>query len=191
VILDPTGIAMVACQDWHASQRVDELAEALWLAASVDPKVIVEIGCDAGGTLFCWRQLCNDVYGITLADNSPATGGQLYPLNDHGAQVFIGDSHDPAALAWLREHLAGRPIDVLHIDGDHSYRGAVGDLLWYSPLVRDGGLVLLHDAVNRADSRVEVTHLWEQFAAAGSGRLITSKRGRPVGFGVLRKGEDI
>lgn len=184
-------IARTACQDWHASQRVDELAEVVSVVAAVDPKVIVEIGCDAGGTLFCWRQLCEAVYGITLADNSPATGGQLYPLVDHGASVLIGDSHDPAALRWLRDQLDGRPIDVLHIDGDHSYRGAVGDLLWYAPLVRDGGLVLLHDAVNWHDSRVEMTHLWEQFTSAGRGRLIKSERSRPVGFGVLRKGEDI
>lgn len=189
--IDAREMARQACQDWHASQRVDELAEAIRVVAAVEPEVIVEIGCDAGGTLWCWRQLADMVLGITLADNSPVTGGQAYELNDHGAAVLRNDSHDPTSLAWLRARLDGSQIDVLHIDGDHSYRGAVQDLLWYGQLVRPGGLILLHDACNYADSRCEVVWLWEQLTADGRGTLIKSKAHRPVGFGVLRKGEDL
>ncbi len=66
--------------------------------------------------------------------------------------------------AWVRSHLHlfpnlrilrgdspavgktfGRPIDLLHIDADHSYEGVKGDFENWSPWVRPGGCVLFHD----------------------------------------------
>lgn len=177
-------IARVACQEHHASQRYDELAEAVALVAAAAPQVIVEIGCDAGGTLYCWRQICPAVYAITLADNGPATGGQGYPLTTHGAVVCIGDSHHAGSLAWLKNQLGRRPIDVLHIDGDHTYEGAAADYEMYSPLVRPGGLVLIHDVLNY---QTDVPRFWRD-VAGDAGQVIASKRPRPVGFGVLKVG---
>lgn len=173
----------MAYEQHHASQRIDELAAAIDLAASIDPKVIVEIGCDAGGTLWCWRQICEAVCGITLADNSWPTGGQCYSLDTHGAIVLRGDSHDPSSLRWLLEWLDGRAVDVLHLDGDHSRDGVESDWAMYSPLVRAGGLVLVHDVFNHWDKRVEVHEWWsERFANA---RTISSRQSRPIGFGVI------
>jgi predicted O-methyltransferase YrrM len=37
------------------------------------------------------------------------------------------------------------PLDVLFIDGDHSYDAARSDLRVYGPLMRSGGLILMHD----------------------------------------------
>lgn len=186
--MNPYEIAREAYEQHHASQRLDELVAAVEVVANVEPKVIVEIGCDAGGTLFCWRQLCDSVYGITLADNTAPTGGQGYPLETHGAAVLAGDSRDSASLAWLRERLAGRLIDVLHIDGDHSYKGVDSDYRMYSPLVRSGGLILVHDVFNHWDKRVQVHEWWaERFPDA---KTISSKRSRPVGFGVIEIEKD-
>lgn len=36
-------------------------------------------------------------------------------------------------------------FDLLLVDGDHSYAAALGDLNRFSPLVRKGGLVMMHD----------------------------------------------
>ena len=183
-MIDARQIALDAWQQHHASQRFDELVEAVAVAAAIEPEVIVEIGCDAGGTLYAWRQICTEVYGITLADNSAPTGGQGYPLADHGAEVLVADSHDPASLVWLEGRLGGRPIDVLFIDGDHSYEGARADYDMYAPLVRPGGLILLHDVVNHANPLVDLERLWDE-VRGDNGYVIASKRSRPVGFGVI------
>ena len=37
------------------------------------------------------------------------------------------------------------PIDYLHLDGDHSYNQVKRDFHNYTPLVRDGGFVTMHD----------------------------------------------
>lgn len=187
--MNPHETARVACADHHASQRQDELAEALAVVTEVRPRVIVEIGCDAGGTLYCWRQICDAVYGITLSDNSWRTGGQGYPLDTHGAMVLRGDSRSPSSVAWLKAHLAGRSIDVLHIDGDHSYEGVRADFETYAPLV--DGLVLIHDVLNVWDPRVQVPRYWQELSKDQPHQVIASRRHRPVGFGILRvtKGE--
>jgi len=38
--------------------------------------------------------------------------------------------------------------DVLFLDGDHSYEGVSADLENYLPLLRSGGFLLMHDALN-------------------------------------------
>jgi predicted O-methyltransferase YrrM len=43
------------------------------------------------------------------------------------------------------KELDGNPLDVLFIDGDHSYEGVRADFEQYAPLVRPGGIVALHD----------------------------------------------
>ena len=59
----------------------------------------------------------------------------------------------PDGLAALREH-GVTSVDVLWIDGDHSYAGSRADFFAYSPLVNDRGLVFMHDtAPNGANAR--------------------------------------
>jgi predicted O-methyltransferase YrrM len=47
----------------------------------------------------------------------------------------------------VRSLLNGHPLDLLFIDGDHSYEGVKADFANYSSLVRPGGLIVLHDIV--------------------------------------------
>jgi cephalosporin hydroxylase len=158
--MTPDEIASVACHEHRASQKQDELAAAVELVAAADPKTLLEIGCDRGGTLWAWGQVCPEVYGITLADNSYSTGGSGQPLNTHTAMVYVGDSHDPTTLAWLTGQLYGRPLDVLVLDGDHLYPGIQADWELYGRLVRPGGLILLHDIYSAGDLRCEVWKFW-------------------------------
>ena len=46
---------------------------------------------------------------------------------------------DSKLVKWDKE------IDVLYIDGDHSYEGCKADYDKYEPYVRKGGLILIHD----------------------------------------------
>lgn len=182
-----------ATQYHHASQRFDELVALLDVVGATvpDPRVIVEIGCDAGGTLYAWRAMfpAAAVFGVTLTDNGPHTGGQGFKRNDHGATVLEGDSRDRATLQRLKDQLGGRKADVLFIDGDHTRAGVLSDWLMYGPLVRDGGLTIFHDVAN--ESTPEAMAVWEQMRreAAESGEPVievVSKTHRPVGFGIVR-----
>jgi cephalosporin hydroxylase len=186
--------ATEAVTRWHASQRFDELVALLDIVAlDGEPDVIVEIGCDAGGTLFAWRAMFPSarVFGVTLDDNRPVTGGQGYPVNEHGATVLIGDSHDRATLQRLKDQLGGRKVDVLFIDGDHSYDGVTADWSMYAPLVRAGGLTVFHDVANDSPMTAGARAFWEEMkrecADVGEPVIeIASETHRPVGFGIVR-----
>jgi len=62
-------------------------------------------------------------------------------------RIVRGDSHRTETLARVKEALKGRPVDLLFIDADHSYEGVARDFGMYTPLVRRGGLVGLHDII--------------------------------------------
>lgn len=164
-----------------ASQDPGELESVLHLVSERYPAIIVEIGCDTGGTLYAWSQICPEVYGITLEDNSYVTGGQGRPLVTNGANVLQGDSHDPASLAWLNRWLHARPADVLVLDGDHHVPGILMDLGMYGPLVRKGGLILLHDIYSKGDARAEVWKVWPDLTR----EFRTSQIMGPHGWGVI------
>lgn len=163
---------------WGASQNPEELPAVIELVMAARPDVIVEIGCDRGGTLYAWREVCCRVYGITLERN--ADSGTA-PCVDHGAEVFYGDSHDPATLDWLQGKLGGAPVDVLVVDGDHHLAGVMADLDDYGGLVRPGGLIMLHDVLPDQYPEVEVWKLWPRLREMYRTELI----GDVLGWGVL------
>lgn len=169
-----------------AAQIPGELHQALEMTASLRPRVIVELGCLTGGTLYAWRHVCERVYGITLTENYKYLGGRTQRLESYGAKVHLGDTHDPASREWLLGELAGDPVDVLIVDADHRYEAVKEDLRMYGSLVRPGGMIFIHDVLLRppefGDSEFQVWRLWEQLQECCD----TAVLGTEVGWGVIR-----
>ncbi len=166
-------------------QKPGELAALLRLLAGRRPRVIVEVGSDAGGTLWAWSRLPGPprVIGVDLPGGPYGTGRQL---DAHGATVVVGDSHLAATLELVRGQLAGELADVLFIDADHSYAGAKADFIRYRRLVRPGGLVVLHDIADHDNPTVGVRQLWQEITWRQPGtELITDPQERWAGIGVL------
>lgn len=59
---------------------------------------------------------------------------------------FTGDSHSDEARAFLARNVE-QPLDLVFIDGDHSFRGVWQDLCLSLEFCRTGTLVVLHDTV--------------------------------------------
>ena len=51
-----------------------------------------------------------------------------------------------------------KEIDILLIDGDHSYEGVKADYERYVPFVKKGGLILIHDVCNHG----AVKRFWKE-----------------------------
>jgi cephalosporin hydroxylase len=72
------------------------------------------------------------------------------------------DSHDQATVEELRSRLGEREIDLLMIDGDHSFEGVKADFELYAPLVARGGFVAFHDILTHQQGSAEVDRLWRE-----------------------------
>ena len=132
-----------------ASQKREELLPALELVRALQPKRVCEIGTSAGGTLYLLTRVSAPDALIVSIDLVVAPHSALlrsrFAKPGQRLVSLAGDSHSEAILQQLRELVAGEPLDVLFIDGDHSYEGVRADFERYAPLVRSGGIVLLHD----------------------------------------------
>jgi len=137
-----------------ASLRFDEGAFLFGLVRGLGVARIVEIGRFKGGSTFIIANamapgssvVSYDLH-VALRDDlqGPALDRELedalarYGLTE-GVRLVVGDSRTV--------ELPEPGLDLLFVDGDHTYEGAIGDLRRWSPLVRPGGHVVLHDAVD-------------------------------------------
>ena len=200
---------VAAAMQAGALQKADELEELYPHVAKLAPKSIIEIGCDAGGTLKYWTSFTPDVLGIDLPTGN---WGTPRPLVTHGATVILGNSHNNVvadmATAWVARYptttikrdpnILGQPYycDLLFIDGDHTYDGVKKDYEWYGDLVRPGGMIVFQDIVEhdrKLHPDVDVHRFWKElsaeFSAARGERInIVSEDGEAWGgIGVLWK----
>lgn len=181
--MDWSAIAERAVDDHGALQKPAELADLLALAAASEPKIVVEIGSDAGGTLWAWSQLAAEVVSVSLPDGRFSTGRSL---ESYGARVISGDSHDIATWLALGEVLGGRKADLLFVDGDHTYEGVGADVAAYTAFLRPGGLLALHD-ICRHPGRPEVGvwRIWEHLRERFESRELVHPPDTWGGIGVV------
>ena len=106
-------------------------------------------------------------------------------------ELLEADSHDRATLDRVRTLFAGRPVDVLFIDGDHTYAGVRSDYEMYGPLVRDGGVVAFHDIVPGLECDVGgVPRYWRELKPPDAQELVEDWAQGRNGFGVFRTQQD-
>lgn len=155
-----------------AIQKVPELAGLARMVRSERPSTVLEIGSYTGGTLGLFCKLAEpDALLVSVdlpAEYGGATAAKLETLARTNQRVVAlrRDSHADETRAEVERLLAGRQVDVLMVDGDHSYHGVRRDFELYSPLVRDGGLIAFHDIVPHVRvPGVEVERLWAELKA--------------------------
>ena len=169
-----------------AIQKPSELAVLLGYLREFKPATIVEIGSDEGGTLWAWRQLPGPPRVIAVdLPSGPYRKATGLP-SEHGSELVIGDSHRQETLDRVKDLLAGDLVDMLFIDGDHTYRGVFSDYHGWRPIVRPGGLIVFHDIVIHPQFAVGVHQLWEEIRDKWPTREIIDREGGEWGgIGVL------
>lgn len=155
--------------------------------------VYMEIGSHDGGSAWYFGNMMEAGATIICVDvpgNRPKLLDTIKRLRDAGYTVEL--------LAWrsqwiktrdgVRAILDGRKIDVLLIDGDHDLPGVAVDADHYIPMVREGGLVIFHDAgsriteVNLASARGHhylpaVNAVWQYHAHGKRSLLVQAQSG--------------
>jgi predicted O-methyltransferase YrrM len=147
-----------------ANQKPAEVSRLLELVAALRPRHACEIGSYNGGNLFLISQMCASRAKIVSIDiDNDRLKRWVFPrLAGRGRSLYCinADSHLDSTRVQLERILNGHPLDFLFIDGDHSYAGVRRDFELYSPLVRSGGVIALHDIVpdHRSRPGVDTSH---------------------------------
>jgi hypothetical protein len=163
------------------------------LIEAIRPAITVELGTQFGESYFGFCQSLEEsrTQAKTFAidtwigdENSGPYGEEVY----EDVRLF-NERHYGAFSALLRctfdeaaESFADGSIDLLHIDGRHSYEAVRHDFETWLPKVRPGGIILFHDVEVRTGD-FGVWRLWEELTHAyPSFRFVHS-----CGLGVIRK----
>lgn len=152
----------------------DEIAKFLEIVAELRPKVVLEIGTARGGTLFLFTRAADPKAKIISIDLPGGAFGGGYPVwkiplyrsfsrDEQKIYLIRRDSHNPQTLEEVKRILGLEKIDLLFIDGDHTYEGVKKDFEMYSPLVRKGGIIAFHDIVpHPPETRCLVSKFWNE-----------------------------
>jgi predicted O-methyltransferase YrrM len=175
--------------------EIEPFAE--WLAPRW-PHHVLEIGGLHGGTATLWHALATGrVISIDLPGGEFGGAAHNYDVQrceqrNAGLAAdlprfvgILGDSHSDNVRMQV-EGLLDAPIDMLFIDGDHSYLGVRLDYEMYRPFVRKGGVVVFHDILDTPMHRAhgcEVDVLWKELPGQ---KMEFSVNGPWGGIGVLR-----
>ena len=177
-----------------------EVGELYHAVLARRPRVVLEIGTCHGGTLYLWCQAAEPqatIISIDLPEGEfgggyPAARADLYKAfvrTDQQLHLLRADSHSPNTAKQIAALLAGKAIDFLFIDGDHTYAGVKQDYELYSPMVAPGGLIALHDVAPRPEEpRIEVWKFWEELKQRAPGArewLDDTATGRRIGIGIV------
>jgi predicted O-methyltransferase YrrM len=148
---------------------------ALNLVAVLRPRTVVELGAHAGDS-YC--AMCQAVAREGLGSRCFAV--DTWQGDEHsgryGAEVLaeLRAHHDPLYAEFsrlvqttfdaARNQFADGSIDLLHIDGFHTYEAVKADLEGWLPKLSPAGVILLHDT-NVRERDFGVWKVWEEVAA--------------------------
>jgi len=163
----------------------------------LNPKNVLEIGVNQGQSTRAILLGINDNIRLgkqggklTSIDFKSYLSARLDKMYDDLKPIWnfvCGDSRDENTIKKVKESLVeGEYYDILLIDGGHDYKTVKADWNNYMPMVKAGGLILLHDTCNKNET---VNQLWDEITFEKF-NLDWGRAGRNVipGIGIVRKG---
>lgn len=134
--------AGAAIQQWRS--------EFLEFAAELDRLNVngkcLQLGLGSpGASHLVWTSLFAEARTLEL---DPGTVNDHLRRSPNSKGIVIGSSFDPAPKKQL---MTEGPFDLLFIDADHRYDAVKSDFFAWKELVRNGGIIALHDTVQGRD----------------------------------------
>jgi glycosyltransferase involved in cell wall biosynthesis/SAM-dependent methyltransferase len=145
---------------------------AHWLIAELKPQTVVELGTHYGVSFFAFCQASKQfgessyIYAIDTWEGDEHAG-------QYGDEIYIKvlahqRMHYGQISSLLRQtfdeavsYFGDESIDLLHIDGLHSYEAVRHDYETWLPKLKKGGTILFHD-INVRERDFGVWELWQQ-----------------------------
>lgn len=154
---------------------VGHLPFAAWLVQEISPTVVVELGTHTGNSYFAF---CQSIVESELATKCYAV--DTWQGDEHagqyGDEVFgkVSKHNDANYAGFSRllrmtfddalSYFSDKSIELLHIDGLHTYEAVRHDFETWLPKLAAGAIVLFHDT-NVRERGFGVWKLWEELQA--------------------------
>jgi predicted O-methyltransferase YrrM len=168
------------------------------------PKYVLEIGTSNGGTLFLLSRVATEDACMISIDLPLGAYGGGYPAwkrpfyksfaqKGQTIRLIRADSHKPVTQEEVAAILQTNKIDLLFIDGDHTYGGVKKDFDMYEPFVRVGGMIVLHDIVShRREHDCGVDKYWDEIKKNHEHLEFIENPNQPwAGLGLILKGGSV
>jgi hypothetical protein len=143
-----------------------------WIIKATKPRILVELGTHAGVSFatFCAavknERMETRCWAVDTWQGDVQAG--LYPEAIYQDLLAFNDTHFKDFATLLRctfddalQHFADGSIDLLHIDGVHSYEAVSHDFTTWKPKLSPRAVVLLHDT-NESKDGCGVWKFWEE-----------------------------
>lgn len=122
----------------------------------------VEIGCYAGASacLMLQKEKINVIsidLGYPISEDVVKRNVKKFNVNNNNYHYLKGNSQSSDMVNRLKQ--ITQIIDLLYIDGDHSYQGVKNDFVLYESLVKPGGFIVFddyNDIIYSADVKIAV-----------------------------------
>ena len=166
---------------------------AAWLIQELKPKIFVELGTHSGNSYFSFCQSIREVNLATKCYAVDTWQGDLH-TGKYGDKVFyqVNELNNLCYSRFSRlmrmkfddavDYFSDGSIDLLHIDGLHTYEAVKHDFETWLPKLAPGAVVLFHDTTVR-DHGFGVWKLWEELQARYKNNL---EFNHSQGLGVLQ-----
>lgn len=176
------------------STWMDHLPFAYDIVEAIRPKIVVELGVYNGLSFFafCQSMIENDIDGVAYAidcwegdEHTDAYDESIFlDVQKHARENYRGITYlMKMFFNEALQHFNDDSIDLLHIDGFHTYDAVKEDFESWYPKVRPGGIILFHDVM----ARLKDFGAWKFFEELEQSHEETFKFHHGFGLGVLRK----
>lgn len=155
---------------------VGHLPFAAWMIQEVSPKIFVELGTHSGNSYFSFCQSIVEA-GISSKCYAVDTWQGDVHAGQYDEETFIkiDDYHKKHYADFSRllrmtfddavSYFSDESIDVLHIDGLHTYDAVRHDFETWLPKLAPGAIVMFHDT-NVRERNFGVWKLWEELQSS-------------------------
>jgi glycosyltransferase involved in cell wall biosynthesis len=128
-------------------QKKWEFEKLLTIYKKLNPRQVLEVGSAEGGSSYWFMQNSEPNTHFISLDILHYNADLMKQWADKRKiqlDCFTMDSHADVTVNRIK---AFAPLDFILIDADHSYEASKQDFMKYGPMVRPGGIIVLHDII--------------------------------------------